>query len=59
MRLNTSVRLLLNFVAVVGGVAHAQPTVRLDNATVIGLSDGNNTQFLGIPFAQPPYVYAH
>ena len=33
------------------------PVVKLDDATVIGLSSGLNDQFLGIPFAQAPYVY--
>ena len=32
------------------------PTVELDNATVFGTTDGTVTQFLGIPFAQPPYA---
>ena len=31
-------------------------TVKLDQATVVGTSDGVVTQFLGIPFAEPPYV---
>ncbi|KAI9063825.1 carotenoid ester lipase [Trametes sanguinea] len=29
-------------------------TVKLDDATVVGTSDGVVTQFLGIPFAEPP-----
>ncbi|KAI0699605.1 carotenoid ester lipase precursor [Cerioporus squamosus] len=32
----------------------APPTVKLDDATVIGTSDGVTTSFLGIPFAQTP-----
>ena len=32
------------------------PTVKLDDATVIGTSDGVTTSFLGIPFAKAPYV---
>ena len=32
------------------------PTVVLDDATIIGKANGSVTQFLGIPFAQPPYV---
>jgi hypothetical protein len=32
------------------------PTVMLDSATVTGISSGSVKQFLGIPFAQPPYV---
>jgi hypothetical protein len=32
------------------------PTVRLDNATFVGVSNGTVSKFLGIPFAQPPYV---
>lgn len=34
----------------------ADPTVILDNATFTGLNSGSVVQFLGIPFAQPPYV---
>ncbi|KAI0628200.1 carotenoid ester lipase precursor [Trametes polyzona] len=35
--------------------AHAkQVTVKLEDATVLGTSDGVVSQFLGIPFAQPP-----
>ncbi|OBZ65415.1 Lipase 1 [Grifola frondosa] len=30
------------------------PTVKIDNATIIGTSDGVVSQFLGIPFALPP-----
>ena len=29
-------------------------TVLLDDATVVGTSSGGVTQYLGIPFAQPP-----
>ncbi|TBU42414.1 alpha/beta-hydrolase [Dichomitus squalens] len=32
------------------------PIVTLDNATVFGTSDGWTNSFLGIPFAQPPFV---
>jgi len=31
-------------------------TVILDNATFTGLNSGSVVEFLGIPFAQPPYV---
>ncbi|KAI0819594.1 carotenoid ester lipase precursor [Trametes gibbosa] len=35
--------------------ANAPPiSVTLDNATVVGTSDGRIDQFLGVPFAQPP-----
>lgn len=36
----------------------AQPTVVLDNATVVGLANETTgtIQYLGIPFAQPPCV---
>ena len=34
------------------------PTVLLDLATVHGVSDGYTNSFLGIPYAQPPYVLA-
>ncbi|KAM5545368.1 hypothetical protein V8D89_000981 [Ganoderma adspersum] len=32
----------------------AQPTVVLDNATVIGQLNGSTVKYLGLPFAQPP-----
>lgn len=32
------------------------PTVKLDSAVVIGNTTGVVTSYLGIPFAQPPYV---
>lgn len=37
-------------------VERAAPTVTLDGATFTGVTSGTNTKFLGIPFAQPPYV---
>ncbi|KAI0763847.1 carotenoid ester lipase precursor [Trametes elegans] len=36
------------------GVLAQQPTVRLDDTTVLGVRDGAVDQFLGIPFAQAP-----
>ena len=36
--------------------ASAAPTVTLDNATVTGVASVFTNHFLGIPFAQPPYV---
>lgn len=48
--------ILLLYAAVVAGAATNLPTVKLNGATVIGTSDGSVTQFLGIPFAEPPYV---
>lgn len=33
----------------------AGPTVTLDSAVVTGVTSGNTQEFLGIPFAQPPY----
>ncbi len=30
------------------------PTVALDNGTFTGITSGSVSQFLGIPFAQPP-----
>ena len=36
--------------------AISQPTVTLDHATIIGKANGTVNQFLGLPFAQPPYV---
>jgi hypothetical protein len=35
--------------------ARSPPTVTLDSAIVTGISSGSVNQFLGIPFAQPPY----
>lgn len=32
----------------------AQPTVKLDLATVTGIESGNTTRFLGIPFGKAP-----
>ena len=32
------------------------PTVQLDNATFVGATVGSVSRFLGIPFAQPPWV---
>ncbi|EIW58851.1 carotenoid ester lipase precursor [Trametes versicolor FP-101664 SS1] len=46
--------ILLLYAAVVAGAATNLPTVKLNGATVIGTSDGSVTQFLGIPFAEPP-----
>ncbi|KAI8974600.1 carotenoid ester lipase precursor [Trametes punicea] len=40
--------------AILSGAPWGQPTVKLDRATVIGTTDGILTQYLGIPFAQPP-----
>jgi acetylcholinesterase len=33
------------------------PTVKLDNGTFVGTTTGNVNKWLGIPFAQPPYVW--
>lgn len=59
--LQTGVPFLV-FLAVLGRAmanpvqARAAPTVTLDSATVTGITSGSTNQFLGIPFAQPPYV---
>ncbi len=37
-------------------ICGSAPTVRLDDATVIGTSDGVSTSYLGIPFAEAPCV---
>ncbi|KAI8974599.1 carotenoid ester lipase [Trametes punicea] len=47
-------RLRLCVVVLVAAAAAQLATVKLDEATVIGTSDGVVTQFLGIPFAEPP-----
>ncbi|KAI0628193.1 carotenoid ester lipase [Trametes polyzona] len=44
----------LLYAAVLTGAMAGRATVRLDGATVVGTSDGVVTQFLGIPFAEPP-----
>lgn len=36
------------------GFAVAAPTVTLDSGTFAGTTSGSVSQFLGIPFAQPP-----
>ncbi|KAI0666882.1 carotenoid ester lipase precursor [Trametes maxima] len=47
--------LCLLFPSVALAVTTARPVaVKLDEATIIGTSDGVVTQFLGIPFAEPP-----
>lgn len=55
--------LLLAAAAIVGvfghSVPHARssgPTVQLDQGTFLGNATANVTQFLGIPYAIPPYV---
>ena len=45
---------LLAWSAVRSGTARAQPTVVLDNATVVGQPNGTTVKYLGLPFAQPP-----
>ncbi|KAF8645416.1 hypothetical protein AX16_007831 [Volvariella volvacea WC 439] len=44
----------VNFALATPLVERAPPTVRLDSATVTGVSSGSTNQFLGIPFALPP-----
>ncbi|KAF8127254.1 Alpha/Beta hydrolase protein [Boletus edulis] len=57
--LQTSVSFLV-FLTVFGRVVagtvqvRTAPMVTLDNATVTGVTSGSTSQFLGIPFAQPP-----
>ncbi|KAJ8490001.1 hypothetical protein ONZ51_g2565 [Trametes cubensis] len=46
--------LLLSTAALLVSATGKLATVKLDQATVIGTSDGVVTQFLGIPFAEPP-----
>ena len=38
------------------GRAVAEPTVTLDNGTFTGTASGNVSRFLGVPYAQPPWV---
>lgn len=56
MQLHTSVLWAILGMLARTGQARAAPTVTLDNATVTGVVLGRTNQFLGIPFAQPPYV---
>lgn len=35
----------------------AYPAVKLDTATITGISNGSLNKFLGIPFAKAPYVF--
>lgn len=44
----TAILCFFNAAAAVG------PTVKLDNGTFTGITAGGVSQFLGIPFAQPP-----
>lgn len=37
-------------------VERAAPTVTLESSSFTGVTSGQHTKFLGIPFAQPPYV---
>ncbi|PIL29438.1 hypothetical protein GSI_08380 [Ganoderma sinense ZZ0214-1] len=52
-RRNASLALILCLAAIAASASTA-PTVRLDDATVIGFTEGTSTSFLGVPFAQPP-----
>ncbi|EIW58886.1 carotenoid ester lipase precursor [Trametes versicolor FP-101664 SS1] len=45
---------LLLSATLLGGVVAASPSVKLGKATVVGTGDGVVSQFLGIPYAQPP-----
>ncbi|OJT15041.1 Lipase 1 [Trametes pubescens] len=45
---------LLLYATAVAGATTNLATVKLDGATAVGTSDGTVTQFLGIPFAEPP-----
>lgn len=42
--------------AIVASSNDSTVAVTLDDATVIGITDGHISQFLGIPFALPPYA---
>lgn len=48
--------LLALYLVIFSALCWSSPTVQLDNATFIGLSSGQVSSFLGIPFAQPPCV---
>ncbi|KAH9855287.1 carotenoid ester lipase precursor [Lenzites betulinus] len=47
-------KILACVVALAGASNAATVSVQLDDATVVGTSDGTVSQFLGIPFALPP-----
>lgn len=40
----------------VGTLVSGLPAVVLDSGTFTGFTDGVTNQFLGIPYAKPPYV---
>jgi acetylcholinesterase len=54
--------ILLLLAAILAGASasrygeRSSPIVTLDSATVTGISSGSVNQFIGIPFAQPPYA---
>ncbi|KAH9855288.1 carotenoid ester lipase precursor [Lenzites betulinus] len=52
--LSSSLVLLLSAAGLASGAAVKAPSVKLDKAFVIGTGDGIVSQFLGIPYAQPP-----
>nr|VWP00041.1 Putative peptide synthase/polyketide synthase [Ganoderma boninense] len=54
LRRITSLACTLFLAAVSASSSTRAPLVRLDDATVIGFTEGPSTSFLGIPFAQPP-----
>ncbi|KAI0644306.1 Alpha/Beta hydrolase protein [Trametes meyenii] len=54
MRLSLKTVLLYGAASHLGEALARTTTVKLDKATVIGSTDGVVSQFLGIPFAQPP-----
>lgn len=47
---------LLALFAIIDHASAIGSTVKLDNGTFTGISAAGVSQFLGIPFAQPPYV---
>jgi hypothetical protein len=50
--------LLLQAVSSLVTPTEANPTVRLDSATVTGVAKGTVNEFLGIPYVKPPYTFS-
>ena len=55
LKIAASTKLFLS-IGLLLGVQAQSPTVKLDNGTFLGTSSGDVSKFLGIPFAQPPWV---
>ena len=54
MILSTFLLIVSALLSFLNGAAAIGPIVKLDNGTFTGITAGGVSQFLGIPFAQPP-----